>query len=81
MTLRHTIRVITGHPMMALLTALILIVTGAAKAWETIEQDIAEARLGAHLGVLLLGLVSLVGAIPDVVEGLERLVAHREDRT
>ena len=50
-------------------------------AVETIEQDFSEANFGAHHGILVFGLVSLVGVIPDLVEGLERLATHHEDES
>lgn len=76
---RKVVRSVANHPYTTLLTALILIATGAAEAWETIERDIAEANVGAHHGVLAFGLVSLVGVIPDIIAGLERLIADHND--
>ncbi|MCH9806643.1 MAG: hypothetical protein K0U74_02830 [Alphaproteobacteria bacterium] len=75
MKLCEITRSITSHPLTTLATALILIATGAAEAWETIERDVAQANVGAHHGVLIFGLVSLIGVIPDIIEGLERLTS------
>ena len=78
-SLRKVVRSVANHPYTTLLTALILIATGAAEARETIDRDIAEANVGAHHGVLAFGLVSLVGVIPDIIEGLERLTSQHHD--
>ena len=76
MKLRELIRLITSHPCTTLVTALIPVAIGIAEAWETIECDIAEANVGVHHGVLIFGLVSLIGVVPDVLAGLECLIAH-----
>ena len=80
MKLLQSTRFVTQHPLTTFAMALILIATGVAEAWETIERDIAEANVGAHHGVALFGLVSLIGVLPDIFEGLERLLCHHEDR-
>ena len=79
MNFRELIRSVTSHPCTTLVTALILVATGIAEAWETIERDIVEVNVGAHHGVLVFGLVSLIGVVPDLIEGLERLIADHND--
>lgn len=81
MKLLQTTRFVTQHPLTTFAMALILIATGVAEAWETIERDIAEANVGAHHGVALFGFVSLIGVLPDIFEGLERLLDHHEGKS
>lgn len=78
MTVRSTIKTITNHPCTTFLCAVTLIATSVAEAWETIGEDFAEADFGAHHGVMLFGIVTLIGIIPDLLEGVERLVGEEK---
>ncbi len=78
--LLQTTRFVTQHPVTTFAMALILIATGVAEAWETIERDIAETNVGAHHGVALFGLISLISVLPDIFEGLERLIGPHKDK-
>lgn len=74
MRLRHVVRTVTGHPITTLLVALVLILTSVVEVYRDVEED----AVGAHHGLLLFGLLSLLRVIPDLVEGLERLLDQIE---
>jgi hypothetical protein len=66
------------NPWTNIVVALILIGTSGIEVWEDFAHD-TDAGLGAHHGILVFGVVSLLKAVPDAVEGVQRLVArHRE---
>lgn len=69
------------HPATNLVVALVLVVTSLIEVWEsatglTVEMAVGgmEMKVGAYDGVLVYGLVHLLRAIAEMVEGLERSV-------
>ena len=65
----------------------ILFVTGFAEAYQSFSSDVAHMQIGAHHGVLILGVFSMVSSVPDLIEGvgssveyLEHLEGTRENR-
>ncbi len=59
--------------------ALILIATSSVEVWEDFAHEDGSG-LGAHHGILVFGVVSLLKALPDALGGVERLVArHRAE--
>lgn len=78
MTIRESIKGITTHPYTTFFWAVILIGTSITEAWETIGEDFSEANFGAHHGVMLFGVVTLIGVIPDLLEGIERLAGEEK---
>lgn len=53
--------------------ACILIIASVFEIIESFDDDLARMRLGMHHGLLLLGIMNALAAVPDMVEGLERL--------
>jgi len=67
------------HPLTQLIVAIILIVTSLIEASETFVQDFYNARLRAAHGLMLVGIVQVLAAIPDLVEGLERYLESAKE--
>jgi hypothetical protein len=67
------IRRLLKHPVTDVFVALILIATSLTQGWGTIISDLVHFRPGVHHGVLLFGLVTLVGTLPDLIDGLDRM--------
>src|SRR5262245_1111076 len=59
-------------PLTQLIVAIILIVTSVIEASETFMQDFYSFKLRASHGLLVVGIVQVLAAIPDLIEGLER---------
>jgi len=53
--------------------ALILIATSSLELWEDFAHEGPDG-LGAHHGILVFGVVSLLKALPDALEGVHRLM-------
>ncbi|MGH7547579.1 MAG: hypothetical protein ACREMM_05330 [Gemmatimonadales bacterium] len=73
------LRAALHHPTTNLVVALVLVVTSLAEVWESITGDTVEMALGgmemtvgAYDGLLVYGLVHLLRAIAELVEGVER---------
>ena len=68
------------HPLTQLLTGLVLLISGVAQAIDDIRRAEHSFRLGVHHGVALLGLVQVLGSLPNVVEGLDHYFQSAEKR-
>jgi hypothetical protein len=73
------LRAMLHHPATNLVVALVLVVTSLIEVWEsatglTVEMAVGgmEMKVGAYDGVLVYGLVHLLRAIAEMVEGFER---------
>ena len=60
------------HPLTQLIVAIILIITSLIEASETFIQDLYNFKLRASHGLLVVGIMQVLAAVPDLVEGLER---------
>jgi hypothetical protein len=70
--MRHLKRLIK-NPVTDVFVALVLIATSLTQGWGTIISDLVNFHPGVHHGVLFFGLVTLVGTIPDLIDGLDRM--------
>jgi hypothetical protein len=48
----------------------VLLTSGLDEAIDTLFADLTSLELGAHHGVMLLGFVNVLSALPDMLEGL-----------
>ena len=71
---------IVRHVITQLLVALVLIGTSLAEMMETLADDFATYRVRATHGLLVVGLVQLLRALPDLIEGLERSLPSARQR-
>jgi hypothetical protein len=65
------------HPATNLIIAIVLVGTSLAEGWESFSGDLSEFRVGAHHGVLLLGVAML---IKSIIEALESIIRAHERR-
>ena len=75
----NKLRAVLHHPTTNLVVALILVSTSLAEVWESgtghafrMAMGGMEMKVGAYDGVLAYGLVHLLRAIAELVEGAER---------
>lgn len=59
------------RPTVQLLSGVVLMVSSASQIMDDVKADRA-LHLGAHHGVLLMGLIQILSVLPDFVEALER---------
>ncbi len=65
------------HPVTRLAIGLILIVTSSFEAYDSFANDLNPWRPRAHHGLLVLGIVNVLAAIPNLVEGFQHYLAFR----
>lgn len=66
------------HPATKLTVGLILVFTSGTEVVEDLMDDIPGIKIGAHHGLLVLGLLNAISSIPDMVEGLEKALESSE---
>lgn len=59
------------HPYTKLAVGIILVTTSTVEIVHDLMSDIPKSRVGAHHGLLVLGIVNALSAIPELVEGLD----------
>lgn len=70
------------HPYTKLAVGIILVFTSTVEIVHDLMSDIPKSKVGAHHGLLVLGIVNALSAIPELVEGLDYtldLAAKSED--
>lgn len=72
--LRHFVE----HPATNLIVGIVLFMTGFIEAYDTFYEDITEANLGAHHGMMLFGVMNILSSIPDIIEGLHKSTRYFE---
>ena len=70
--MRETLQAIIANPYFNFLTGLVLIVTSGKEILASASEGI-----GAHHGVILLGLQQTIKTLPHILEGLEKLSIKR----
>jgi hypothetical protein len=66
------------HPRTKLFVGLILVATSAYEIGSDLLDDIPGVNIGAHHGLLILGIINALSSIPDMVEGLEHAIEGTE---
>jgi hypothetical protein len=67
------------HPFTKLTVGLILVTTSSVEIYHSFYDDLNHLRLRVHHGLLLLGFVNVLAAVPGLIEGLERFLNGREE--
>lgn len=49
---------------------IVLLITGLADAGESIFEDVTSGNVGAHHGVIMLGMVHVLKAVPSILSSL-----------
>lgn len=65
-------------PYTKLAVGVVLLGSGTAEAYRSIEADLKAWSLGAHHGLMLFGLFNMLASIPDILEGTTTTIAHWE---
>lgn len=69
---------VAKSPHLELVVGLILMATGLVEAGETLFEDVSRGDIGAHHGMIVLGLAHAFKAIPGVLTGLMLFVDAEE---
>lgn len=73
------VRSFADSPWVKFTTGAVLLTSGLDEAIETLFTDLSNLKLGAHHGVMMLGFVNLLSALPDMLDGLVGTVLLDED--
>ena len=68
------LRRVVSHPWLSLLVAVVLLLSGLSEGWDTLHEDLMNANFKAHHGVIVYGFYAMMKSLPDVFEGLERIL-------
>lgn len=66
------------NPWFEAILGLIIMAAGLTEAWDTLFEDVSTGNVGGHHGVILLGLVHTVKAVPAIIGGII-LFVHSTD--
>jgi hypothetical protein len=72
------LKIIVDHPVTHLLVGLALMTTGSMQIYDDLIGDSQQFRVGVHHGVVLLGVIQALSALPDVAHGIERWLMAAE---
>src|SRR5262245_32772823 len=73
------LKAVVTHPWTQLLTGAALLASGVSGVYIDFVDAEHSFRLGAHHGVLVLGLTQVLGSLPELVDGLERTFKAADD--
>ena len=68
------------HPVTNLVKGLVLLTIGLAEAARTFREDVASGRLRVGHGLVIIGLFSILDALPHLIEGLEASRKYLESK-
>lgn len=66
------------NPWTKLSVGVILVITSAIEIGSELLDDIHGINIGAHHGMLILGIVNAFASLPDLVEGMEHTLEGTE---
>jgi hypothetical protein len=66
----RSVRALAESPWMKFTTGAVLLTSGLDEAIDTLFSDLSALKLGAHHGVMMLGFVNVLSALPDMLDGL-----------
>ena len=72
------LKAFVDHPVTHLVIGLALITTGGMDLYADVIDESRRFRIGAHHGIIILGLTQALSALPDVTHGLERWLLAAE---
>jgi len=72
------LKAFVDHPLTLLLVGLGLIMTGVTEIYGDVMDESRRFRVGAHHGIVILGLTQALSALPPVVHGIERWLRAAE---
>jgi hypothetical protein len=68
------------HPVTNLVKGIVLLFIGVTEASRTFREDVANGRVRVGHGLIILGLFSILDALPHLIEGLEASGKNLESR-
>ncbi len=74
----NRLKTIVDHPVTHLLVGLALMTTGCMQIYDDLVGDSQQFRVGVHHGIVLLGVIQALSALPDVAHGIERWLMAAE---
>lgn len=72
------LKAFVDHPLTHLVVGLALISTGAMDIYGDVINESQRFRIGTHHGIVIIGIVQALSALPDVVVGIERWLRAAE---
>ena len=72
------LKAFVDHPVTHLLVGLALVTTGGLDVYQDVIDETQRFRVGAHHGIIILGIAQSLAALPDVVVGIERWLRAAE---
>lgn len=79
-TLARGIKSFVENPVTNLVKGVALVAIGLSDASRTFREDVAHGQVRLGHGLILIGLFSVLGALPHLIEGLEAGVRALEPR-
>jgi hypothetical protein len=74
----NRLKAFVDHPITHLLVGLALVTTGGLEIYRDVIDESQRFRIGAHHGIVILGVAQVLAALPDVVVGVERWLRAAE---
>lgn len=74
----RAIRSFVDNPVTDLVKGLVLVVIGLSEAWGTIQEDVAQHHLRVGHGLIIIGVFSLLRALPPLIESLDAEARYLE---
>jgi hypothetical protein len=81
--LAHRISAFVENPVTNLLKGITLLLIGIGYATQTFQDDVVHKRLHVGQGLIIIGLFSILGAVPHLIGAMdagERFLERRENR-
>jgi hypothetical protein len=76
----HAISAFVEHPVTNLVKGIALLFIGLTEASRTFREDVAHGRVRVGHGLIIIGIFSILEALPHVIEGLEASGKYLEHR-
>ena len=67
----HAISAFVEHPVTNLVKGIALLFIGLTEASRTFREDVAQGHVRVGHGIIIIGIFSILEALPHVIEGLE----------
>jgi hypothetical protein len=78
--LARAITVFVEHPVTNLVKGIVLLAIGVTEAARTFREDIEHGHIRVGHGIIIIGIFSILEAIPHVIEGLDASSKYLEGR-
>jgi hypothetical protein len=76
----HAIQTFVEHPITNLVKGIVLLLIGVSEAARTFREDLANGRLRVGHGLVIIGIFSVLDALPHLIEGLDASRRYLDSR-